>query len=527
MSTSLEVLSASEDEQRHDRAAWIVFILFLIPTASLLIAVIVLGLPAVVLFAFPLLLVVVVVLRSPVFGLYLLFGLALLIPVEPAGFPDRLLTESIPFFINLSGGGSLAVSGLGITPAEILMAITLIGLIGTLAPTREKLRGGRLVIPYLIFGVAVVIGEVNGLTHGGDFKLSLWELRPQVYGMVLFVMSSQLIRDRSQLKVLIAILLGAEVFKGGEGIYRYFVILGQNVNGSVPILGHDDSYLLSLFVLAVVIGLIWFRRPLIILLVAVSPIVITAIVVNHRRAGTGALDLEIATVMVLAYILEPRYRGWLLRVAVVALVLGGAFVVTFWNQQYGAAAEIIRPLKSLIDPNARDLSSDLYRIAETANLRATFRTSPLLGIGFGHPYYIFYPQNGVAKFDPLWNIIPHNTLLWIPMRMGIVGAVSFWSLISMAIVEAIWTARVARDKLIRGAAAFAVAAIFGVLFTGYYDIGIESYRNLIVLGVIFAVINRARQLAPQEQAADENLARVKQPQTIRVPTQTVPDGASS
>src|SRR4029077_13564025 len=170
---------------------------------------------------------------------------------------------------------------------------------------------------------------------------------------------------------------------------------------------------------------------------------------------------------------------------------GAVFTVAFWNQQSGTAAELIRPIKSVIQPTARDLSSDLYRVAETHNLKATFRTSPLLGIGFGHPYYIYYPQTGVAQYDPLWNIIPHNTVLWIPMRMGVIGLIAFWCLISMAIIEAIWTARVVHDKLIRGAVVFALAAIFGELFSGYYDVGLENYRNLIVLGVLLAVINRA------------------------------------
>jgi O-antigen ligase len=157
----------------------------------------------------------------------------------------------------------------------------------------------------------------------------------------------------------------------------------------------------------------------------------------------------------------------------------------------------------LIDPSARDLSSDTYRIAESANLKATFRTSPIFGIGFGHPYYVIYKQTGVAAYDPLWNIIPHNTILWIPMRMGIIGVVCFWTLIAMVLLESIWTARVVRDRFIRGAVVFAVAAVLGELFYGYYDIGLENYRNLIVFGVLLALISRAAYLARVEQQAED------------------------
>jgi O-antigen ligase len=263
--------------------------------------------------------------------------------------------------------------------------------------------------------------------------------------------------------------------------------------------------LLALFLTAVLVGLIWFRRPLIVLLVAAAPIVFIAIVVNHRRAGLAALFLEIVSVMALAAIAEPRFRRNLLVAGVLMAVVGAAFVVAFWNQPNGSIAELIRPIKSLIDPSARDLSSDQYRLAETLNLKATFRTSPVFGIGFGHPYYVFYPQTGVASIDPLWNIIPHNTVLWIPMRMGIIGLISFWALISMVIIQTFWIIRKVRDRFVLAVTVFALAAIVGELFTGYYDIGLENYRNLAVLGLLIAVINRAPHLARREETVSDQI----------------------
>ena len=499
MSASLDIEWAPEVRQRLDRVAGLIFASVLIVTASSLVAVLLLHWPWQILFALPLLLTVVVVVRTPVIGMYALFAAALLIPVQPLGFADSL-TDNIPFFANLSDSGSLKLSGLGITPAEIVMLLVFTGILGSLAAHRATGAAGRLMVPYLVFGGSIVLGELNGLVHGGDFKLSLWELRPQAYGLAMFVMTTVLLRNRSQIKVLLVILVLAEAVVAFIGCFRYFVTLDRQVLGALPILAHEDSYLLGLFVVAVVIGLIWFRRPVLVLLVALSPIVVTAIVVNHRRAGIGSLGLEITAVVVLAYVLEPRLRSSLLRVGAVALVLGVVFAAVFWNQQYGAPAELIRPIKSLVDPTARDLSSDLYRVSESANLKLTFRTSPLIGVGFGHPYYIVYPQAGIQRFDPLWNIIPHNNLLWIPMRMGIVGMVTFWCLISLAIVEAIAIARAIRDRFVRGALILALAAILGVLFTGYYDIGIESYRNLIVLGVLLAAINRAELLAGERAA---------------------------
>jgi hypothetical protein len=524
MSASLEVLSDPQ-ASRLDRATWIAFVLVFVLTVAALLAVIVLSLPWPIVLVFPLLFALGLVLRSPVIGFFGLFAAALLIPIIPLGYSDSL-TDNIPFFLNLSDVGSLNVSGLGITPAEILMVVVFTGLIAAWAVKRQSRPAGRLMIPYLIFGFAVLIGEINGLVHGGDFKLSLWELRPQAYGLAMFVMATLLIQERSQLKILLAIMLVAEAYKGSVGVFRYFVTIGQEVAATLSnVQPHEESYLLGLFLIAVVIGLIWFHGRLLVLLVAVSPMVFVAIVVNHRRAGMLSLGIEIVTVMVLAYILEPRYRRQLLVAGVMIAVLGAAFTIIFWNQQYGAVAEIIRPIKSLVDPTARDLSSDQYRIAETANLKATFRTSPLLGIGFGHPYYIFYPQNGVAAFDPLWNIIPHNSVLWIPMRMGAVGMISFWCLISIAIIQAVRTIRTVRDKFIRATVLLALAAIFGLLFTGYVDVGLENYRNLIVLGVLLALINRAPYLAREAPVPDENQHTLNKSLLVGQVKQTVEAGA--
>jgi hypothetical protein len=498
MATAQSAAWEAGARQHTDRAGWIIFGVLAGPTVAGLVGVTFLSVPWQVLFVLPLLLVVVWIARTPVVGMYVLFGASLVIPVQSLGFPDSLI-DNIPFFINLSGGGSLSVSGLGISPAEILMLITLIGVLAYAVANRESLSGGPLMRAYLVFVGAIILGELNGLTHGGDFKLSLWELRPQAYGVALFLIGTVLIRERSQLKVLLAILLASEVLTGIVGSYRYLVTLNHNVMGELPILAHEDSYLMGLFVVAVVAGLIWIRRPLLILLIALMPLVLTAILGNHRRAGTGALGVMVVTIMVLAYVLEPRLRGVLVKVGVVMAVVGVAVTVIFWNQQTGAIAELIRPVKSIVDPSARDLSSDLYRIAETANLRGTYRTSPLFGIGFGHPYYMYYPQTGVAKFDPLWDIIPHNNLLWIPVRMGVIGMVAFWSLVSLAIIQAIWVARAVGDRFVRTVLVFSVAAILGLLFTGYYDIAIENYRNMIVLGLVFAVINVAARLGSADE----------------------------
>src|SRR5207245_11780478 len=106
-----------------------------------------------------------------------------------------------------------------------------------------------------------------------------------------------------------------------------------------------------------------------------------------------------------------------------------------------------------------DYLSNIDPVAEDANILANFMTSPLFGIGLGIPMIVIFPMADISFVYPLWNYIPHNTLLWIGMRMGAVGYAAFFGLLAMAILQACRQLATRKDPLISSIAAFAVAAI--------------------------------------------------------------------
>jgi O-antigen ligase len=108
--------------------------------------------------------------------------------------------------------------------------------------------------------------------------------------------------------------------------------------------------------------------------------------------------------------------------------------------------------------------------------------------------YAFHMAD-ISSLYPLWNYIPHNTLLWIGMRMGIIGFVTFFGLLAMATLQACRVARDTRDTFLRGAAIFAVVAIGMELAVGYVDLQLDMYRNLIFLGAVLGVIYRLPAIA--------------------------------
>src|SRR5205807_8844285 len=122
-----------------------------------------------------------------------------------------------------------------------------------------SLARGPITGAYVAFLVVVLFAELHGLFTGGNFKLSLWELRPQVYGFAMFLLAGSLVRTRRQMLVLGTVILCAATFKAVLGTFRWHVTLNHTVSQET-LLGHEDSYFLVLFVVAVLIALVWGRR---------------------------------------------------------------------------------------------------------------------------------------------------------------------------------------------------------------------------------------------------------------------------
>ena len=450
--------------------------------------------------ALPALLLVPWMWQKPLRGLYLLLGGTLLIEVFPLHFADSL-TDRVPLFLNLNNANSSAgLSGVPITPAEILMlAVILIWIFQAISTRSLALPRGPLVTAYLLFGLVVVGAELHGMISRGNYLNSLWELRPQAYGFVAFILTASLVKDRDDVRRLVYIFFAAVGFKAALSLFRYFVTLQRHTSGIESIMAHEESYFFAVFLIAVLAAVLWYahRRQLWPLLV-LSPVVGLALMVNHRRAGDLAATVALAVLVILAI----RFRSVVSRerlvlLSFVAVLASTVFILIFWNHTYGTIGELVRPYRSFIEPDPRDASSNLYRIAEDANILVTFRSSPLVGIGFGLPMRIVYPMADISKIYPLWNYIPHNTLLWIGMRMGVVGYITFFGLIGMGVLTATRQLAIRKDPFLCAVAAGATAAIAAELVQGYYDLQLDAFRNLIFLGVLLGVLNRMPELADE------------------------------
>lgn len=436
------------------------------------------------------------VIAMPVRGLQILVGAATAIEVFPLGFPDSL-TDRVPFFLNLNN--SLGVSGISATPAELLMGLALVlAFMRSDATVRARLYRGRLFWAYVIFIAAVLMGELHGLMNGGDFNKSLWELRPQAYGFVGFVTASLLIRSHKDIEAIVVAVVAAVLVKSVIGDVRYFFVLNHNLGTHETVLGHEDSFFLVVALLGSLATFIWqgWTRTLK-YLIPLTLLGGLALLVNERRAGMAALGGGVIFVVLLAIRYHPTHRrriAWLALLGTAAAII---FLMIFWNDQTGVIGQLVRPVRSQFDPSYRDYLSNLYRQAENINLQLSFQTNKVIGMGFGMPFLIVVTQADISSVYPLWNYIPHNTLFWVGVRMGLVGSVAFWAFMGCALLEVCRALRVQRDRFVLTMVSIAGGAIIAELLVAYADVQLESYRNMIVVGVILGIVNIVPALFPE------------------------------
>jgi O-antigen ligase len=432
--------------------------------------------------------------RAPIRGVYVLVAAAAMIEIFPLGFADSL-TDRVPFFLNLDTSGLAPVA---ITPAEIVMILVIaIWLAKATAAGELRLPTGRLVAPYVAFLLVTVMSEIRGLAAGGDFRISLWELRPQVYGFILFILVSSLVTERRHVSRLMVLALAAISLKALIGTYRYAVTLHRGTGGLDAILGHEDSYFLGLLLVAALVALLWHAdRRVVVGLALITPLAAIALLANERRVGIVALAAGVTVIAALAFRAHLSQRRGIVLAAAAGLVAFAVFIPAYWNHDYGFVAQILRPVKALVGvASPRDISSDQYRVSENADIVAAFRSNPLIGIGFGRPMPAVAPLADISHIYPFWNYIPHNTILWVGMRMGVIGMVAFWGLVGMSLLEGVYQSAHQRSRLLSAAAAFVTAAVVAELVMAYGDIQLENYRNVIFLGAALGLLNRLPRLS--------------------------------
>ena len=345
---------------------------------------------------------------------------------------------------------------------------------------------------YVVFG-CVILGVLVGKMHGGQLRYAFTETRPFAYLLATFVLAYMLLTSRSAIRALLWALVATETFKAIQGLLLFRAVRHYAVRPDA-VLGHEEGVFFGLFVL-MTLSLWLFDVPMGRLRKTatwITPLVVAADLANTRRAAWLVLAGGLLTLLVVTYAVLPERRRYVGRIAGILAVVLMVYLPLYWNKS-GGLAQPARAIHSVVNPNRRDASSDIYRIQEDANLQVNIREGKPLGRGFGVPIDYVLPIQDISSIDPLIKYIPHNGVLYILMRMGVLGGIAFWSMLGIAIIGGCRLAR-SRDRELAMVGALTAALMVAYTFEGATDQGFFYYRVAFVVGTMLGLCEAARKL---------------------------------
>jgi hypothetical protein len=249
------------------------------------------------------------------------------------------------------------------------------------------------------------------------------------------------------------------------------------------ILAHEEGFFFGLFII-LTIGLWVFgiRGRLRTWSTALLPFVVIADLGNTRRTAWLIAGVGLVLLFLTAWIRLHDRRPLLRKLGLVVLAAGLVYFPLFWNS-YGALGQPARAFRSAVAPSGRDKQSDQYRTLEDANLALNIKRSTPLGLGFGVPIDYAIPIVDLSNLTHLIKFVPHDGLLYVWMRLGILGAVVFWWLIALGLYSGGRLLRL-MDRRVALFGAFVICAIAAYLIQGTYDYGLYWFRMAIFIGVL-------------------------------------------
>lgn len=425
--------------------------------------------------------------------LYIVIGSAAFFELFPSPYSDSL-TERVPFFWNINtivqvyAGANFKAVPLNFLEVLLVLAC-LCSAVRAIFGNKVSLHGGPLLIPILVYLGFVLLAWANGMLTGGDFKNSLQEVRSQIYFVVAYLLAANLVTERRHERKLLWITLICVGIKGILLTFRRYVTIGGQPLPEQGVGSHEDAFLFSLFMLALMIFALYkshrgMQRMALILL----PTVMLGNLACNRRAGTAAMAIAIPIVLLTAYVTLPAYRRVIGSVTL-ALAVGGMMYYQVFKKSPSPFAQPARAIHSQFAPDERDASSNAYRLAENANQMATLRSSPIIGYGYGKRFFHAVPIADIAKIYEWWDLLPHNQILWVWMRTGTLGFFAFWMMMSAIIIRACRLARARVDAESKALAVLGLCSIVILLVFGLLDLQLSNYRDMLIAGCFAGLLS--------------------------------------
>lgn len=401
------------------------------------------------------------------------------------------------------------VPGVGLFPIEIVLLAALVGIVRSrVFEEGYRLRAGDIGLPLALFVGAVGLSFLYGIATGGDFRIAFWETRGIAFVAVTYVVVVNTLRTRQDMTTFANVAIAGALLMSIEAVYRHLVYIRPGYTLDEPLdlaFIHEASLVAALAAVLLICRMLWgdsAERRIGYGMLALIPL--AALMVMKRRAGIIALDVA---VVLLAISLFRHDRIRFLMIVPIAMVFVAALLALTWNNP-GGSGQFARGVQSITDQTSskptqagEDQSSDEYRRRETANARANILARPVQGLGFGKPYDMPNQLPDLSSFWPFFAYIPHNTVLWLWIKGGIVSFLAFVTLVGAAMMRAGQLFVRFRGDPMQVAAITAGLGIAMFTTFAYVDLGLTSPIATVFFGVMLGILASLAALVRDEDAA--------------------------
>ncbi len=440
----------------------------------------------------------------PRLSLYGILSAACLFEIFQTRKEGQGITDAVPFFWNIN---TMFEKYLGANPKAapinflemILILFGAVVLVRLAVRRKTVIRCGDLFWPIAGYLGFVLLGWVNGLATGGNFVEALQEVRAQFYFGIIYLLSVNAFRDRKHIDVLIWVSVLCIAFKAFNYIFRHFTVYNSVIQDQ-GVGSHEEAFFFMAFVLLLlVLSFSGIQKRLQILMWALLPFIFFANITTNRRTAYAALTIVLPILLLATYRGFPRARKSVIAFLVTLAIVFPPYFFAF-RDSAGALGGPARAINSAISPNDRDSDSDMYRKIENYDLMLTMRSTPVTQlIGYGYGKRFFTPGGNLDSIKDIYawyNLLPHNQILWVWMRLGTLGFLTFWGMVCAVIVYACriirfhpptqkreLAPRTDANPYPRMTALYSLTLMILLMFFGLLDLQLSNYRDMIFVAI--------------------------------------------
>lgn len=399
-------------------------------------------------------------------------------------------TYKVSYFHNLNQNPYLpSLPSAVVSPMEIHLLFLVATWIVLLALRKEEqLQSIPVWFLFSLFMAWVVISLVRGLASGGDFIVSLWEIRAIGYFGIIYMLVPQIIRTKAQIETLLWFIIAGITLKAFQGFGR-FVGNGLSMAGADLLTSAEDPvFMVTLILFLSALVFLGKSHPQRTALACLLLPLLAGIYSSQRRSCYASLAISTVGLVLL---LPAKQRKVMLKGMVVLGVLFCIYLALYWNT-YGRIGVIAQQFKSIIGQTNTELAgadylSNLYRRYENFNLATTIQRAPLMGIGFGNPYDTPMTWFSMLERFSLLKYIPHDSLYWFLAKAGAIGFFFFCFFLNTFLFKVGQLFRMLKDHYLQAVCALALLAIINQIVVAYVEMQLTFYRNMIYLGCLMGL----------------------------------------